>query len=90
MKIPRNRFLEMNEDVYVEALYPNTQVDIFRYKEPLSRGDAYDSIGYLVSTIFDGELFYEYNTIKIYQHIDESNLIEQLQDNIKLAVIRTL
>jgi len=90
MKIPRKRFLEMNDDVYVEALYPNTQVDIFRYKDILNFGEAYDSIGYLVSTVFDGELFYEYRSVKVYHHMDESYIIEDLQDRIKLAVIKTL
>jgi hypothetical protein len=67
-----------------------TQVDIFRYKDPSNFGDAYDSIGYLVSTVFDGELFYEYRSVKVYHHIDESYIIEDLQDRIKLSVIRTL
>ena len=89
MKIPRNIFPEMNEDVEVKALYPNTQVDVFRYKAPFSLSD-YDITSYLVSTIFDGQLFYEYNTVTKHSQTDESHIIDHLQENIKLSVIRTL
>jgi len=92
MKIPQDRFLEMNEDVDVKVLYPNIQVDVFKYKSPhrLDSGDTYDSIGYLVSTIFSGNLYYEYHRGDELSDEYADKIIEDLKDNVRYSVIKTL
>jgi len=91
-KIPQNRFLEMTDDVYVDTLFPNMQVDVFKYKSSKQIGDGewFDRIGYLVSTIFMDELYYEYYTGDkfSYDHLDK--IVEDLKDHVHYSVIKTL
>jgi len=92
MKIPKNTFKEMDEDVEVEVLYPNMQVDVFPYVEPsklIRRGEP-DSIGYIVSTTFNGKLFYDYYSAANHSRIDVERLIEAMKDNVKLSVLMSL
>lgn len=91
-KIPKDRFLEMNEDVYVNVLFPNMQVDVFKYKSSnrIVDGDWYDRIGYLVSTIFDDELFYEYYTGDKFSEDYADKIIEDLKEHVHYSVTKTI
>ena len=92
MKIPKNTFLEMDEDVEVEVLYPNMQVDVFPYIDPSksgSRGEP-DSIGYIVSTTFNGKMFYDYYSAINFHKIDVERLIDAMKNNVKLSVLRSI
>jgi len=79
-KIPQDRFFEMDDDVYVDALFPNMQVDVFNYEK----------IGYLVSTTFNDELFYEYyvGDHPSYDYMDK--IVEELKEHVNYSVIKSL
>jgi len=92
MIIPKNTFLEMDEDIEVEVLYPNMQVDVFPYVDPSKsglRGD-YDSIGYMVSTTFNGKLFYDYYSAINHHKLDVERLVDAMKENVKLSVLRSI
>ena len=90
MIIPRGTFREMNDDVFVEALYPNIQVDMFPYKNPLSYSKDFDSIGYIASTTFNGQVFYEYYSSPNYWYVKDDEIIENLKNNVKQLVLKSL
>lgn len=91
-KIPKNRFLEMDKDVEVDALFPNMQVDVFKYKSShrIYDGDWYDRIGYLVSTVFNDELYYQYYVGDKFSYDYGDKIIEDLKDNVHYTVLKTL
>jgi hypothetical protein len=58
-KIPQDRFLEMNEDVYVDVLFPNMQVDVFKYKSSHRKkdiGDVFTNLTTLLEKIEDKKM----------------------------------
>jgi len=91
-KIPKERFLEMNKDVYVDVLFPNMQVDVFKYKSSkrLEDGDWFDRIGYLVSTIFNDELFCEYYIGDKFSEDYADKIIEDLKEHVHYSIIKTI
>ena len=91
MIIPKNTFLEMNEDVEVMVLYPNSQVDLFYYKDPFKFSTMeYDSIGFLISTTYNGNLFYQHYSSQAYHREDDSKIIKGMKEDIKTAVLKTV
>ena len=93
MIIPKNTFLEMDEDVEVNVLYPNMQVDVFPYVDPskgIKKDKDYDSVGYIVSTTFNNKLFYDYYSAMNNHRIDAERLVEAMKENVKLSVLKSL
>ena len=94
MIIPKGTFIEMNEDVNVEVLYPDTQTDMFPYVNPITKmgNKEYDSVGFLVSTTFNDEVYYDYYSASNYWYVmkDEDIIIDKLKDQVKTSVIKSL
>ena len=83
MIIPKGTFVEMNEDIEVNVLYPNMQVDIFR-------NERSNSVSYIVSTTFDGKLHYQFYVGNDYSVDKQTEITDDLIVQVKQSVLRTL
>jgi len=83
MIIPKSTFFEMNEDVEVTVLYPNMQIDAFR-------NEISNSVSYIVSTTFDGKLYYQFYVGTDYSVDKQTKITDDLIIQVKQSVLRTL
>jgi len=83
MKITKNSFHGMSEDVNVNVLYPNMQVDIFK-------NESHDNVSYLVSTVFNKELFCYFFTEHNIHNKNEKTIIDRLKTTVKESVLKSI
>ena len=88
MKISKNRFPEMDEDVYIESTYPIIQINIF--PKNLTELNKYDNIGIIASTTFNNKIFWEFISVTYVWYQLNDNIINDLKDRVKQSVFRII